>query len=214
MSIGSQHALQPAELNVLARQTPWTVGPMLADEVTLAAEMAVRLLPASLLAQLGTPFMVTFFKAALDHPDTIALTAMDQAGQVVGFCLASSNTSAFQRSVRARVLGATARALMNPARVRLIPSFIRGFFETEPEPHIPAELLLLYVDGVCQRQGSGRALVEQLERGFKGRGVPRYRVAVRSQLTMAKAFYCATGFVPEQERTVLGEPMSYFVREI
>jgi hypothetical protein len=38
-------------------------------------------------------------------------------------------------------------------------------------------------------------------------------VAVRSQLSSAKAFYQATGFALEQERMVLGESMTYFLRD-
>jgi hypothetical protein len=44
--------------------------------------------------------------------------------------------------------------------------------------------------------------------------VSRYRVAVRSHLAAARAFYGATGFEPEQELRVLGHPMTYLTKKI
>jgi ribosomal protein S18 acetylase RimI-like enzyme len=184
------------------------------SDIPLAAEMAVRLLPASVLTQLGGSFVKALYRAALAHPATIALKATDCGGTTIGFCLASSDTGALQHGLRRRLLASILRALLNPARFKLVPRFISSVLEDEPQPYVAAELLLLYVDDMCQRQGSGRAVVEQLETELRKRGVDRYRVAVRTQLTKAKAFYTATGFVFEQERLVLGEPMTYFVRDL
>jgi ribosomal protein S18 acetylase RimI-like enzyme len=111
-------------------------------------------------------------------------------------------------------LAVVAQALLAPSRHKLIPGFLRGIVEPEPQPHMSAELLLLYVDEECQRQGSGRALVRELEADFVAQTVPAYRVAVRSHLERARAFYTASGFTFEQERMVLGEPMTYFIREL
>ncbi len=191
-----------------------TVEPMLDSDIGLAAEMAVRLLPASVLTQLGASFVKALYRAALEHPATVALKAIDSSGTTIGFCLASSDTSDLLRGLRRRLLFTTLRSLLSLVRLKLIPRFVSGIFEDEPRPHLAAELLLLYVDETCQRQGGGRALTGQLETAFRGRRVDRYRVAVRSQLTKAKAFYAATGFVFEQERLVLGEPMTYFVRPL
>jgi ribosomal protein S18 acetylase RimI-like enzyme len=86
--------------------------------------------------------------------------------------------------------------------------------EAEPEPHVAAELLLLYVDQSRQRHGIGSALVTRLESALKQAGAAEYRVAVRKQLDGACAFYRASGFVFEQQRPVLGHPMAYFVRDL
>jgi len=209
-------AIEPSAAQIMLRVRPGCDGvePMSAQDIPFAAEMAVRLLPASLLAQLGLDFMAALYRAALDHPATVALKIVDPQARALGFCLASVDADGFQRSVRPRLLTATARALASPARMRLIPHLLRGLVDSEPEPLVPAELLLLYVDGTCQRQGSGRRLILQLEAELARRGVRQYRVAVRSQLASARAFYLAMGFRFEQERQVLGEPMTYFTREI
>jgi hypothetical protein len=39
-------------------------------------------------------------------------------------------------------------------------------------------------------------------------------VAVRSHLSVARAFYLATGFIPEQEMMVLGAPMTYLTKVV
>jgi len=61
------------QLTTLERPCHKCVEPMSEKDVPAAAEMAVRLLPASLLAQLGRSFLAALYRAALDHPSTIAL---------------------------------------------------------------------------------------------------------------------------------------------
>jgi GNAT superfamily N-acetyltransferase len=84
----------------------------------------------------------------------------------------------------------------------------------EPQPAISAELLLLVVDASVRRHQIGRRLVDALEEVFATEHVVLYRVAVRSHLTVARAFYLATGFVPEQELAVLGAPMTYLTKVV
>ena len=79
---------------------------------------------------------------------------------------------------------------------------------------ISGELLLLVVDPRVRRHHVGKGLVAQLERVFAEHGIDRYRVALRSQLEIARAFYLATGFVHEQELAVLGESMTYLTKAV
>jgi len=191
------------------------VSPLAAAEVASAATLAVRALAdESRLAQLGEAFVHAFFRASLSQVDTCAARAVDAAGQTVGYALASADVHAFRRHVQPRIALRLVRALLNPGRIHLAPNFLRGLREAEPQPAIAAELLLLYVDPQHKREGVGRELLTWLESGFKARDIRRYRVAVRSQLGEAKAFYQAVGFVFEQELPTLGEPMTYFVREL
>ncbi len=198
----------------LLQAPPVTIDELTHADIDAAAQMAVRLLPASLLCQLGESFMRALYRTALRHSATVALRATGENGCATGFCLASSDSIALQQHLRSNLAIPTARALLAPSRLKLIPRFLQGLFDPEPQPHMCAELLLLYVDGQGQRKGSGRALIRQLEARFTCQSVPAYRVAVRSQLSGAKAFYIASGFTFEQERVVLGEPMTYFVREL
>jgi ribosomal protein S18 acetylase RimI-like enzyme len=183
-------------------------------DVPEAAAMAARILSGSLVAQLGPGFLRSFHMAALEQAETIALGAFDGNGQPLGFALATSDIHAFNSRIRRRVLVPLARALLPPRRWQLIPKFARSLFETEPEPDIPAELLFLYVDPTVHRGGVGSGLIEHLDAELRSRCVDRYRVAVRSHLEAARAFYDSTGFVLEQEITVLGESMTYFTRAL
>jgi GNAT superfamily N-acetyltransferase len=184
-------------------------------DIPEAATMAARILSASLVVQLGPAFLQAFHRAALEQPTTIALGAFDaDSGQPLGFALATSDIHAFNARVRRRVLVPLALALLSPSRWPLMPKFAQSFFEAEPHPDIPAELLLLYVDSSAQRCGVGRGLLEQLDAALRSKGANRYRVAVRSHLEGARAFYDSTGFVLEQELLVLGEPMTYYTRAL
>lgn len=206
---------EAAQFTTLERPCHKWVEPMSEQDVPAAAEMAVRLLPASgFVAGSARPFILAaLYRAALDHPSTIALKVVDAGARPVGFCLVSTDVDGFEQFVRPRILVATVRALLGPARMRLIPHLWRSLAESKPRPHVPAELLLLYVDETCQRSGSGRKLVLHVEAELAGRGACAYRVAVRSQLASARAFYTAMGFLLEQERPVLGQPMTYFMRK-
>jgi GNAT superfamily N-acetyltransferase len=141
--------------------------------------------------------------------------AADTRGVVVGFVQASMNVHAFNSNVTRQVLVRLALSLLHPARWRLAPQFVwHALTGREPQPTIPVELLLLVVDATVRRQQIGRRLVEALERIFASEHVVLYRVAVRSHLIVARAFYLATGFAPEQELTVLGGSMTYLTKVV
>lgn len=166
-----------------------------------------------MVTEFGTDFLRRFHMLALSHPSSIAFVAFDGDG-VVGFLLSSVDVQAFNGYVKPRVVTQALRALLNPRRWHLGVGLLRGLMELEPQPHMPAELLLLVVRGHGRRQGVGRLLVEALEASFGRAGISRYRVAVRSQLTVARAFYQALDFKHEQDLIVLGQPMTYLTKQI
>jgi hypothetical protein len=53
-----------------------------------------------------------------------------------------------------------------------------------------------------------------MEDAFDRDEVARYRVAVRSHLAAARAFYSALNFEHEQERHVLGRPMVFLTKRV
>jgi GNAT superfamily N-acetyltransferase len=65
-----------------------------------------------------------------------------------------------------------------------------------------AEIGGLVVDGLCRRQGAGRALVAEAEKWARGRGFRKVRV--RSNVVRAEAhrFYPAIGFVLHKSQHV------------
>ena len=186
---------------------------MSAADIPEVVRLQTSFLQGSVLTELGPRFLSRFHEIALSHPASYAFVARAE-GTLAGFVLGSVDVHAFNSYVKPRVLPSMAMALLSPSRTRLAASLVRMAFETEPEPPIPAELLLLVVHPETRRCGVGRGLLTALERVFAQHRSTRYRVAVRSQLTAARAFYQALRFEPEQDRIVLGLPMTYLTKPV
>ena len=186
---------------------------MAARDIPAVVQLQVAFLNGSIVTQLGPDFLTRFHSVALTHAASRAFVA-EVEGRIAGFALGSLDVHAFNTHMKPRILGAMVTALLSPARVGLAVSLVRMVFEGEPQPPVPAELLLLTVDPQARRSGIGRGLLDALEQAFREQGIQRYRVAVRSQLTDAKSFYEALRFEHEQERTVLGLPMTYLTKQV
>ena len=193
---------------------PALVRTMTSADVDAVVSLQVAFLDGSVVTELGPAFLKRFHRAALAHASIQAVVAIGARDAVVGFVQASRDVHAFNRHMKPRVVAPLGLALLAPMRWRLIPHFVRAIGDREPEPAMPAELLLLVVDASQRRQQIGRRLVDALEDAFRSEHVSRYRVAVRSHLAIARAFYLATGFVPEQELSVLGAPMTYLTKVV
>lgn len=187
---------------------------MSAVDIPAVVGLQTAFLHGSIVTELGPRFLTRFHSVALEHPASRAFVAVDDRGAVVGFALGSLDVHAFHAHVKPRVLVPMITALLSPSRIALTASLARMVFESEPEPHLPGELLLLTVDPRARRGGVGRALLQSLEGAFVQAGMWRYRVAVRSQLAEARAFYEALQFVHEQDRLVLGLPMAYLTKQL
>jgi ribosomal protein S18 acetylase RimI-like enzyme len=194
--------------------TPPAIRPMRPADIAQVVALQVAFLEGSIVTELGPAFLARMHAVALEEPATLAHVACDEVGAIVGFAIASFDVHAFNRHVKPRVLPALAAALMRPSHWHLLFSLARDIAAAEPEPHIPAELLLLVVDSRVRRRHIGRRLLVELEHALAGGGVTQYRVAVRSHLEVARAFYRAQGFEPEQELTVLGRPMTYLTKRV
>lgn len=194
---------------------PISIRLMTPADVPSIVALQVAFLEGSIITELGRAFLERFHGAALDQPATLAFVACDGAGHIVGFVTASLEVHAFNRYVKPRVVTALARALLHPGQWRLLVSIVRGIVaDAEPQPYVPAELLLLVVDSRVRRRSIGRRLLTELESALMAREVPRYRVAVRSHLEVARKFYRALGFEPEQDLSVLGHPMTYLIKRV
>ncbi|MBZ5557461.1 MAG: GNAT family N-acetyltransferase [Acidobacteriia bacterium] len=197
-----------------------TVRPMTVADIDAIVELQLAFLEGSIITALGPGFLVAFYRAALAHPHTLAFVAAEDAGAgagggpVVGFALATLDVGAFNAHVKPRVLRALALAVLSPRGWRLAWSIVRGIGEPEPQPYMPAELLLLVVDSRVRRRRIGHTLLTELEAAFARAQAARYRVAVRSHLAVARAFYLALGFEPEQQLLVLGHPMTYLTKRV
>jgi ribosomal protein S18 acetylase RimI-like enzyme len=187
---------------------------MTAGDIDAVVRLQMAFLEGSIITGLGRRFLTRFHALAIDHPATRAMVAETLDGVIAGFVLASTDVHAFNRHVKPRVLPRLVMALLSPRRIRIAGSICRGLADAEPQPDIPAELLLLVVDARYRRRGIGQRLVDALESTFRAEHVTRYRVAVRKHLAVARAFYENAGFEPEQELTVLGHPMTYLTKDI
>ena len=189
------------------------VRPIAATDIRALVDLQKASLDGSVITQLGRGFLAAFHAAALEHPSSHALLAV-AGGAIGGFALATVDVDAFNSHVKRRVFVPLLRSLAAPRGLPLMWRFARSLVEPQPEPQMPAELLLLVVDARYRRRGIGQRLLAEMEQAFVGDGVARYRVAVRSHLAVAKAFYMATGFEREQDLLVLGQPMTYLIKRI
>jgi GNAT superfamily N-acetyltransferase len=167
----------------------------------------------SIVTALGDRFLTRLYVIALSHSSTRAFVVRSTRG-VAAAAVGTIDIDAFNRYVKRRVFFALVTSLLSPARFRLVPRFVRSLLEPEPLPHIAAELLLLVVDARERRQGIARTLLLAVESAFAHERVSLYRVAVRTELDVARQFYGALGFVAEQELPVLGRPMSYLTKRL
>ena len=194
--------------------TDLAVRPMIAADIVEVAAMQQDVLEGSVVSALGPRFLARFHAAALDHRSTRAFVATDEHSAISGFVVGTLDVSQFNAHVKPRVLPALVRSLLKPRGLALGWRFARTLFEPEPQPHVPAELLLLAVDRRHRRQRIGHRLVAALESELARERVHFYRVAVRSQLEGARAFYSALGFERERELLILGKPMTYLTKHV
>jgi ribosomal protein S18 acetylase RimI-like enzyme len=181
------------------------------DDLGAIVAIAGRELEPSLIVRLGPGFVRRLLALALRHPATSLLVAED-ANEVVAFALATRDRHGFDRFLKPRLVPVLTGALLR--QPRLAPAFFRSIVDGEPEPIIPAELMLLAVRADRQRSSLGSQLLDALEAEWRAAGVPRYRVSMRTELTAALEFYRQRGFVFEQERPVLGRPMTYLIKNL
>ncbi len=184
------------------------------SDIPRVVELQTAFLKGSVVTELGPGFLTRFHTIALQHAASYAFVARDTAGRILGFALGSVDVHGFNQFMKPRIFAALVRSLMAPSRIGLIASLAKMMMEGEPQPPMPAELLLLVVDPNARRRGIGAGLLEALEGAFATHKVERYRVAVRSHLEAAQAFYSALRFEHEQDRTVLGRPMVYLTKRV
>jgi ribosomal protein S18 acetylase RimI-like enzyme len=192
---------------------PFRIDQMSHADISAVVKLQVAFLEGSIVTELGAGFLTRFHSLAIAHDSSRAFVAR-HGGGMLGFALGTIDVHEFNRFMKPRVLGSLIRSVLSPSRIVLLSSLARMMAEGEPQPPIPAELLLLVVDPAARRRGVGAGLLRAMEEAFAARQIARYRVAVRSHLAAARAFYSALEFEHEQERSVLGRPMVYLTKRV
>jgi ribosomal protein S18 acetylase RimI-like enzyme len=187
---------------------------MLKSDLDQVIDLQIATLPSSMLTRLGPAFLRRFHEAALALPDSFALVATSAHLPLVAFALATCNADEFEHAITRATLVPMMLALLNPGRIRLIPGFAHRLFEHGPTVQMPGELLLLAVHPAYRRRGLAATLLTRIEASLRSQGLVEYRVAVRTHLEDARAFYQTVGFREEGNFVVLGEPMTYLTRSL
>lgn len=187
---------------------------MLTSDLDQVVDLQIATMPSSVLTQLGPPFLRRFHQTALALPHSFALVASTVDRQLAGFALATRDAHQFEHHIARATLPQMMIALLSTGRMPLIPRFAHRLIERGPTVHIPGELLLLAVHPAHRRHGLAATLLSCIEEALRSAGLLKYRVAVRTELGDARAFYRAVGFHEEGEFIVLGEPMVYLVRTL
>src|SRR5262245_29376441 len=113
-------------------------------DIPAVVKLQVAFLEGSIVTELGAGFLTRFHSLAVTHESSRAFVAR-HGGNLFGFALGTIDVHAFNRFMKPRVLGALIRSVLTPSRIALVSSLARMMAEGEPQPPLPAELLLLVV---------------------------------------------------------------------
>ena len=174
-----------------------TVKPLALDHAQRIGEIHAQALAGDFLPSLGSGFLAELYRGILGMGLGFGFVA-EEGGVVLGFVIASNDTSDLFRRVmlrRAFPLGLK----MLPALIRR-PVLIRNIIETftypklEGEAAVSAELVVIAVDSSFRSHGLGAALCSALDEDFRCHGVTQYKVTVNHSNDGANRFYLRQGF--------------------
>lgn len=166
------------------------------------AELHAANLDQGFLATLGTRFLALMYQAIGESPTCVLIVAHDAAGEVVGFIAGGGGMSAIYRRMlrRWRPLGVSLLpVLVSPSKLWRIVEILRyGRSQSgaagETSDALPeAELFSIAVDAAHRGKGHAEELYRGLERHFRGRGEPAFRIVVGDKLAAAHRFYRRMG---------------------
>jgi len=194
-----------------------SIEPLAAAHAPRIAEIHAEALAGDFLPSLGVRFLIALYRAILDLRLGFGFVAVD-AGQVVGFVLASADTSALFRRALLRRGPALAWGLL-PALLRrpaLIGNLLQTFAYPQREGNVdaPAELVVIAVDAARRNSGVGAALCRALDEDFARRGVARYKVTVNADNAGANRFYRRLGFESAYSFTLYGRQWNLYTRSL
>ena len=163
-----------------------------ADSLAIAG-LHLRQIPWGLLAQLGVPFVATFYQALLASPQGFAFVA-ERDGRIVGFASGVLDWRGFYREFLRRHLTLAVRVFLAGFRRgrwrRLLETSRYAASGTLP----PAELISIALEPEARGSGISGELVRHVLTEFAGRHVLAVRVTAGGENTPANRLYERMGF--------------------
>lgn len=169
------------------------------------------------LSGLGQRFAERMYGAILSCPLTFGLGLKDEAGQIIGFIICTTNIKqAYRFSILHHGLSMAIPLLHYMCRL----SVLRRLWETFRYPStvgttLPkAEVLSIAISPTTRGKGAGQILMEAALREFHGRGTKHVKVAVSADNQGANRFYAHCGFGLALTRLHHGLPMNIYTIEL
>ena len=197
------------------------IAPFTETSLESVVEIHLAAFPDYMNTQLGRGYLHAFLRGFLRREDTVALLALGESGQVLGYAVGAPVQSGHEMN-RALVPAAILAVLGKPwilatPRIRRtawqrIQSMLGRKGAVKPKPVLPMVTLSLVSIGV-DPQARGRSVGEQLmkawEQGAKQLGCASLRLSVYPQNAGARRFYERNGWIPFQESVPEGHAMYY-----
>ena len=193
------------------------VQPLERAQARRIAEIHAEALKGDFLPSLGVRFLTELYRGMLDLGLGFGFVAVE-SGRVVGFVIASEDTSRLFRSVMLR------RAL--PLGWHILPALVRrpallgnvlqtlSYTRQEEAVTVTAELLVIAVDPEQRSHGLGAALCRALEQEFRRRGRGQYKVTVNQGYDGANRFYRRQGFALAHSFRLYGRLWNLYTRTL
>jgi ribosomal protein S18 acetylase RimI-like enzyme len=176
------------------------------DAAAIAA-LHASLIPSSLWAELGLPFLTHLYASMADDPRFVSFVYETPDG-IGAFLAGSTDTGAMLRATAKREGFALAVRALPSVR----PSLVRRLLETGRYPRLrgfesAAESHFCAVRPELRRQGIAAALHEALERVLGAQGIDRLIVTTEASNPDAQAHLRALGFSEAGRFTFYGKAM-------
>lgn len=146
-------------------------------DYTILAKKHSEVFPGFFLSTLGVSFLQAYYKALLNHPETICLFA-EQEGKVVGYVVGRTNAQGFLKRVVKKnpvpfaIQGIKLLFTKPASLIRLINNLDKKRTDNEVEDKQDyAEIALIGVEPDIKGKGVGHTLLRELEKILKTKGI-------------------------------------------
>lgn len=182
------------------------------------ARLHVQCLPHSLIGALGDGYVRSFYRYVARSEQEILVVERDDDGRPVAAAVLSLEPATLTRRLllRTRLLASLVGSL--PRLIALVLASTRGPRRHPPGeraqvPAVRPQLILIFTAEAERGKGRGTALIRELERRLRQRGIPRYEARTESDPTNpALEFYRRRGFGAEGLAVRFGTCFQVFSR--